>query len=362
MKKVLMFSHEFPPFIGGVGSVGYQITKWLNEKGYKVDVLTRYQKNIDYIQGVNFKVVKVAPKFWFLSYKKYLKKLDLGSYDAIILNECAPTIVAGKYFSDELLNKSIVYLHGLEVENIYTKNKRNFLRNLFGFRCDHLRAVNKAKNVIAVGKHMKSKYVESVNNELVRGVDVIYAGLDINQFDIVNTSERIKPFTLISSSRIVKEKGYFDKLEIFRFLTKKLDLNWIICGDGDDLNELKSRVNLYGLSEKVDFKGYCSRNELKKHYSNADIFWLLSNYDEALPLSYIEAQLSGLPTVGRNKGGTKETILDGINGFLVDGERDCINKLSSYIMSDKKFDRKNVRKSAMYFNIDTTLLKLEALL
>lgn len=137
------------------------------------------------------------------------------------------------------------------------------MRNLFGFRCDHLRAVNKAKNVIAVGKHMKSKYVESVNNELVRGVDVIYAGLDINQFDIVNTSERIKPFTLISSSRIVKEKGYFDKLEIFRFLTKKLDLNWIICGDGDDLNELKSRVNLYGLSEKVDFKGYCSRNELK---------------------------------------------------------------------------------------------------
>lgn len=58
--------------------------------------------------------------------QKYLKKLDLGSYDAIILNECAPTIVAGKYFSDELLNKSIVYLHGLEVENIYTKNKRNF--------------------------------------------------------------------------------------------------------------------------------------------------------------------------------------------------------------------------------------------
>lgn len=56
MKKVLMFSHEFPPFIGGVGSVGYQITKWLNEKGYKVDVLTRYQKILIIFRGLTSKL------------------------------------------------------------------------------------------------------------------------------------------------------------------------------------------------------------------------------------------------------------------------------------------------------------------
>lgn len=360
IKKILVFSHEFPPFIGGVGSVGYQISKWLNKRNHQVDVLTRYEDEISYIKNVNFHVVRVLPKFWYLSYKKYINKLNIDAYDVIILNECAPAIVAGKYFTIEQLKKCMVYLHGLEVENIYTNNNRNFLRNLFGFRKSHLRAVNHAKKVVAVGEHMKAKYVKCVGNELIRSVDVIYAGLDTAQFEIINGKDANNSFTLISSSRIVKEKGYFEKLEIFKILADKYDLKWIVCGDGKDLPELRNRVFDSNLESRVEFKGYCNRDELKQHYAVSDVFWLLSNYDEALPLCYIEAQLCGLPTIGRDKGGTRETIKDGITGFLVKNDMDCIKKLSKYIESKDKFDRNEVRKNALYFDIDKVLLELEA--
>lgn len=360
MKNILMFSHEFPPYIGGVGSVGYQIAKWLSDKGYNVTVLTRYEDEIEFIDGINFKVVKVLPKLWFLSYARYLKNINLNTYDAIILNECAPTIVAGKYFKNDVLKKCIVYLHGLEVENIYSSKIKNVFRWIFGFRSAHIRTVNNAKKVVAVGEHMKNKFISCAGVKLCRDIDVVYAGLDTDKFKISNASiNKSSDFVLVSASRVIREKGYFEKLEIFKRLKEHYNVHWIICGDGKDLNQLKESVESYGLRDAVTFKGFCNRDLLKKVYAEADLFWLLSNYDEALPLCYIEAQLCGVPTIGRNIGGTKEAILDNINGFLVDNEELCYRTISTYIDSDKRLERSSVRDSALYFDIDATLSKLE---
>ncbi len=358
-----MFSHEFPPYIGGVGSVGYQIAKWLSDKGYNVTVLTRHEDKIDFIDGVSFETVKVLPKLWFFSYALNLKKINLNAYDVIILNECAPTIVAGKYFQKDLLKKCIVYLHGLEVENIYSNKLNNIFRWIFGFRSAHMRAVNNAKKVVAVGEHMKSKFISCTGLKLHREIDVVYAGLDIGQFEMYEANiNKSSDFVLVSASRVIREKGYFEKLEIFKRLKEHYNVHWIICGDGKDLHQLKDKVESYGLSDDVTFKGFCSRDLLKKVYAEADLFWLLSNYDEALPLCYIEAQLCGVPTIGRNIGGTKEAIIDNKNGFLVDSDELCYKAISKYIDSDKRLERSNVRDSALYFDIETTLSELEKLL
>ena len=70
----------------------------------------------------------------------------------------------------------------------------------------------------------------------------------------------------------------------------------------------------------------------------ADCFWLLSNYDECLPLVYLEAQACGIPAIGRKKGGTQETIRNRRTGFLVKSDEECLeillNREYRYIEKD----------------------------
>ena len=88
---------------------------------------------------------------------------------------------------------------------------------------------------------------------------------------------------------------------------------------------------------------------LRDFYSNSDVFWLLSNFDESLPLVYIEAQTCGCPVIGRNKGGVRETISKN-SGFLVENEFEAfqILKNKEYL----KLKKENIIKFANQFNSD----------
>ncbi|MEZ9336129.1 hypothetical protein AB4171_25875, partial [Vibrio sp. 10N.286.51.A4] len=64
MRKILIFSHEWPPYLGGVGTVGFQISQWYSDNNYDVTVITREQQNIQNSFGVKIHQVKTMPYFW----------------------------------------------------------------------------------------------------------------------------------------------------------------------------------------------------------------------------------------------------------------------------------------------------------
>lgn len=362
MKKVLIFSHEFPPFIGGVGTVAKQLAEWFVKNDVDVDVLTRKQDGLTKVNGVNFHEVDVMNKLWFLSYKKYIKNnIALDEYDLIILNEAAPTISAGMFFDPTALSKCLVYVHGLEIEQIYNNRFSNFPRQVFGFKIFHRRAVKGCKKLISVGNHMKNKFLNGCNiSGLESRTDIILAGVDSSIFKKIEVEKKYKStFNLVSASRVVREKGYFEKLDIFQTLvTSGLNIHWVICGDGDDLPELKEEVKKRNLNDYISFKGYCTREELNTTYNQSDLFWLLSNYDEALPLVYVEAQMSGIPAIGWNRGGTRDTIDNTLSGFLVRDSHDCINKITGIYRKEYTLNQSEILAYASNFDMHHTLNKL----
>lgn len=361
-KRVLIFSHELPPFIGGVGTVAKQLAEWFIRNKAEVDILTRTQKTTIKIEGVNIFKVDASHKLWFLSYNKYIKNnLDLDSYDLIILNEAAPTISAGMFFSASTLSKCLVYVHGLEIENIYANHIKNIPRQLFGFKFFHRRAVKHCNKLISVGNHMNKKFLSySGIKYLENKTEIILAGIDCTVFKKeVLPKKNKKTFKLVSASRIVKEKGYFEKLEIFQnLILSGLKLQWIICGDGNDLDELKYAVKEKKLDDFIVFKGICTRKELNTIYNEANLFWLLSRYDEALPLVYIEAQMSGIPAIGWNKGGTIDTIKNSVSGYLVNDIDDCIDKITKIYYQNLMLNEKEILQFASDFDMNKTLDKL----
>ncbi len=336
MKKILIFSHEFPPDVGGAGIVAEQNAKALFQNGYSVTVLTREQKVLKQSNEYKIITVKSSSKLWFLAYKN---SIDFDSFDLIFLNDPASIYVAGLFFDKKLLSKSLVFLQGTEPETIYLNPKLSIRLSLFKYF--YTKALFKSKSIIAVSKFMKEKFTKQTKlNNISEKIIVNYAGIDNELFFREKDEDfRIKfniapdKKILLSVSRIVKEKGYFEMADIFKKLISH-DNNyvWIIVGDGADLEKIKIYIKDLHLENFIIFEGSKNREELRYYYSNADIFWLLSNFYESFGLVYLEAQACGCPTIGRNNAGVKEAISDGESGFLVNSEDEVLE-----ILKDKKY-------------------------
>ena len=332
MKKILIFSHEFPPFGGGAGIVAYQYCLKFKNKGYEVTLLTREQARFsEKLNGINIIGVKHIPKLWFLPYKSILKELDLTKFDTIILNDIASGYIAGKYFDDEILKKSIPILHGSEPENIY--NNISFWFKIINFPKYYTNMLNKCKRIVSVSKYMKEKFLEKTAFKDEKKIEVVYAGLDEEFLKFQDKEVNCKSIykhqnkeIILSVSRIEKNKGFFDMYQIFKKLIK-IDKNfiWVIIGDGSYKDELKSLVKKDNLEKFIIFKGKVDRDELYKYYKCADVFWLLSKYKESFGLVYLEAQAYSCPAIGYNRYGVKEAIEDNKTGFLVDNSKDCLD-------------------------------------
>ena len=314
MKKILVLSMEYPPNGGGAGTVVKEICTNLR-KEYEITLITNNQ-NTKIKEEFKVIEVKKIPKLTFGNYYFILKKVDLKEYSKIIINDIGASFVASLFFSKEIQKKCILFLHGTEYEEII--EKPNFLFKLFNFSQKYKMLLGNCFKIVAVSFFMKEKFIEKVNEiDLKNKINVIYNGVDSTKFfyEKIDIYEYLKikkkNKTLLTVSRIVKQKGFLTMLKIFKELLKKQNnLIWIIVGEGKFKLKLKKIIKKEQVDDKIIFIEKKNYNELRKLYSSVDLFWLLSEYEEALGLVYIEAQMCGCKVLGYKNAGVTEAIYD----------------------------------------------------
>jgi glycosyltransferase involved in cell wall biosynthesis len=150
-------------------------------------------------------------------------------------------------------------------------------------------------------------------------LELIPHGIDISAFSNRSPNENLAgPLRILSHGRIDKEqKGVFWLPEILTELASRSnDWTCTISGDGPDLAELKRRVERAGLSERVQFTGWTSAEDVPELISRHDVFLFPTIY-EGSPIALIEAMAGGcVPVVSRLPGITDWIVEDGINGYL----------------------------------------------
>lgn len=356
MKRVLIFSHEYPPFTGGVGSVGYQLTKQFLNWGYNVHVLCGAHAGLQQIVGAHYIKAPLFGKSWLWQYPKFIaKELHLDSYDTIVLNESLPCCVAGICFSIERLNKCLAYVHGLEVELLYQSRFTNILRRLMKLHVYHERALRNAYKVIFVSKFSRKKFISATGiTELETNSMVVYNGVCLNDFKTKQRNDSSKSLpVLLSVGRLVKGKGFKEMYQIYkRICDNGIYYHWIIVGDGRLKKWIKRKAEKDRLVPYISIIGRVDREQLHLYFGKSDLFWLLSNYDENFALVYIEAQAAGIPVIGRKKGGVTEEISNENSGFLVSTENECYSILKE--MSWKNIKRENILKWVERFRLENT--------
>src|SRR5262249_5863031 len=113
-------------------------------------------------------------------------------------------------------------------------------------------------------------------------------------------------------------KGVDEVIEVMPCLLRQLpNLRYLIVGDGSDRARLEAKVRLQGLSDYVIFAGHIPEAEKVAHYNLADIY-VMPSHGEGFGIALIEAAACGIPVIGSSVDGSRDALLDGELGRLVD--------------------------------------------
>ena len=125
-----------------------------------------------------------------------------------------------------------------------------------------------------------------------------------------------------------------------------------IVGRGPEERGLKELAKTLGVEGSVVFSGELDHDDVMQRMRNSDVF-VFPSIREPRGLVLIEAMAAGLPIVAIARGGPKDIVKNGVNGFLVEPEDDkSMARRVSALLSDKalyeRISENNVRDVRKY--------------
>jgi glycosyltransferase involved in cell wall biosynthesis len=126
---------------------------------------------------------------------------------------------------------------------------------------------------------------------------------------------------LMTMGRLAPEEQYkgFDEtiMALPRLLKRFPNLKYLVVGGGRDRTRLETKARDFGVSDCVIFTGQIPENEKVAHYNLADVYVMPSS-GEGFGIVLLEAAACGVPVIASRADGTREALLDGQLGRLID--------------------------------------------
>jgi phosphatidylinositol alpha-1,6-mannosyltransferase len=131
---------------------------------------------------------------------------------------------------------------------------------------------------------------------------------------------------VVCVSRMVARKGQDVLVKALPVIQRSVPgAALLLVGDGPHRGTVEKLVAQHGLERDVVLAGRVPWQETPAFFDAGDVFAmptrtrLFGLEPEALGICYLEAAASGLPVVAGNSGGAPDALLDGENGYVVDG-------------------------------------------
>ena len=351
--KILLYTHEFPPFQGGLATTSYKLAKGFQKAGLDTTVLAPTYSKQDLVSDKDFdftvsRMGKLAknhgvpsPVMEIVGLFSLSKYLSLHAPDVLLLITREAHLIGGI-----LLNSSkyriIVRAAGYEAKRFLLGRK--WKNRLEGLLMKRLYA--RAEKIIGPSDSTKRLFSAS-------GIDdsklkVIHNGISKNLIlrktdqtgvEILRKKYGLKPSekVILTVSRLVQGKGQDKVIEALCAVRNKYDnFKYIIVGDGSYKKTLRDLVRSRQLEDKVVFAGPVQHEKVWNFYDLCDIFTMVNRTIpskeniEGLPNVLIEAASRGKPIITGTDGGSQEAVEHGVSGFVTDGNN--TGKIAEHII------------------------------
>lgn len=149
---------------------------------------------------------------------------------------------------------------------------------------------------------------------------------------------------ILSAGRLTYQKGFDLLVDVAaKVLPKHPDWRWLILGEGEERQNLESKIQEQGLQDRLILEGRVSN--MADYYRKSAMFVMTSRF-EGLPMVLLEAKAYRLPLVSFDcLTGPAEIIENGVNGDVVPfGDIEALSESVEGLMMDR---RKRVEYSDM---------------
>jgi len=168
---------------------------------------------------------------------------------------------------------------------------------------------------------------------------------------------------LMTLGRLVSHeryKGFDEILEILPGLVETVpDVAYLIVGDGNDRQRLEEKAATLGIADRVVFSGFIPESEKADHYRLADVY-VMPSRGEGFGIVYLEAMSCGIPVIASSVDGSREAVLNGELGRLVNpSDKKGIVKAIVDMLSSS--DR-SVPPGVTYFSFENYAARLRSVL
>ncbi len=182
--------------------------------------------------------------------------------------------------------------------------------------------------------------VDKMKSDLLPG-----SGVDLKKFSPVKKTNNLKNndnvFKFILIARILWAKGIGEYVEAAKIINAKYKglAEFQLLGFLDETipNGIsKNLVNTWMETGAIKYLG--KTDNVKDYLREVDCIVLPSFYREGVPRTLLEASAMGLPIITTNNVGCKETVVDGVNGYLckIKDSNDLANQMEKMINLSKK--------------------------
>lgn len=185
-----------------------------------------------------------------------------------------------------------------------------------------LKSADNVDYFIANSSHIAQKIRRIYNRE----ADVIYPPVDTNKFSVSTE----KSDFYLTASRLVPYKRVDLIIDAF---SKLPDRKLVVIGSGPDKEKILNKA-----SSNIDILGYQDFETLRNYMQKARAF--VFSAEEDFGIVPIEALSCGTPVIALNRGGTAETIEDGVTGihFANQTVEDLQDAIERFEKIQKSFD------------------------
>lgn len=294
-----------------------------------------------------------------------LRRAKMGDIDVIHTHD--PKAV-------EFMYDSVFRMHVPIVMTLHVSAKDSSLGGTYQRWCNALLS-SPHVYCVAISEYQKRQY-----NYLVNAENVVYHGIDVEEYPVKEEPDKGSYFFTIG--RITRDKGQDKAIE----LAKKIGSKLIIAGcvqnkpaDRKFFAGLKSSIDLsvevgkypvdndyydraikplLDCDKQIIYIGEISSEHKKQWYRHARATLFPIQWGEPFGLVLIESMACGTPVIAFNKGSVPEIMVDGKTGFVVDYMNAMIEAVGRIDSIDPRECRRHVQN---HFSITSMAYKYSKL-
>jgi phosphatidylinositol alpha-1,6-mannosyltransferase len=344
--RFLVVSREFPPVVGGIGTLTRNLIEGLVRRGANGCVLTTASgaasrvpngfSTVTVAAGARSKIQE-AMALWFQIC--FLWRRDKPEY--VLLMAWTVEGIACRLASLFFPIHYVVFVHGTDILRNSSRWRTRFLMKWVIDRAD-LVVANSRFTAAAISDVSAWREKVSVIHPAVSVGES--TALELSEIEAqLNLAGRLVLFT---AARLIRRKGQDRVISILPRLVHRFPgVVYVMTGNGPYKGELIERARQCGVSDRVKFLGDVSAKELDALHRRADVFVSPGFFDggdvEGFGIAFVEAGARGTPVVAGRCGGIPEAVLDGVTGVLIDSANDNeLYEALSRLLSDGELREK----------------------